>query len=188
MSGNTGFIFKYNLAGRTSGILRSFIITNSQTITVGDMVKLASGYVSLAGADSPIFGVCVGIQDKNGIDMDSSRRTISGSGASWTSSTQTFVAGSDNTTTDYVRALIDCDPMSVWSGTTDNSSTDTQSTLAGCYTDIVSASDQADDDYAAAAKANTASQLFIWGVDPDDSTRNLYSIANHQLWSYADVS
>jgi len=188
MSGNTGFQFKYNLAGRTSGILRTFIITNSATITVGDLVKLASGYVSLAGADSPIMGVVVGFADKNGIGLDSSRLSVAGTSASWTSSTKTVVAGSDNSTTDKLAAIIDVDPFSVWTGTTDNASTDTEASLAGCYTDIVSASDQADDNYAAASKANTASQLFIWGVDPDNSANNLYSIANHQMWSYADVS
>jgi hypothetical protein len=178
MSGNTGFKFAYNLAGRTSGILRRFIIANSSTITIGDMVKLTSGYAALPGAGAPCMGVVVGLTDKNGIDLNNSKLTLAGSGAGWTKSTYTFVAGSDNVTTDAVKAVVDVDPMSVWSGVTDNASTDTQSVLQGCYVDLVAASDQADDDTAATTQAT----LFIWGVDPEDSGRVLYSIAEHQLW------
>ena len=176
MAGNTGFQFKYNLAGRTSGIQRSFIIAASTTITVGDMVKLTNGLVALAGANAPIMGVVVGLTDKEGIDLLSTRRTFAQ--AVYTESTRTVVTGDANHTGDQVRAIIDVDPLSVWSGETDNASTDAESRLAGCYTDIVAASDQADDDTA----ATTQGQLFIWGVDPENSGNNLYSIAEHQLW------
>ena len=179
MAGNTGFIFKKNLAGRTSGILTQQLIADSATITHGDLVKMSSGEVVLAAAGGLAFGVVVGIVDKDGVNMDASKRSVAGTGASWTSSTKTFVAGSDNSSVDYVKALIDCDPMSVWSAATDNASTDTQASLVGCFTDVVAASDQADDDTAA---ADTQATLFIWGVDPDDSARNLYSIAEHQIW------
>lgn len=180
MSGNTGFQFKYNLAGRTSGIQRSFIISNSATITVGDMVSLSSGFIALAGADAPIMGVVVGLTDKHGIDLQNTKET-----ADWTytASTRTVVVNSDNTTVSQVKAIIDIDPFSVWSAATDNASTDTQASLAGCYTDIVAASDQADDDTA----VTTQAQLFIWGVDPENSGNNLYSIAQHQLWGWTIV-
>jgi len=181
MSGNTGFQFKYNLAGRTSGILRLFEIDDSKTITVGDMVQLASGYIDLAGAASRIMGVVVGLTDSDGINLDNSRKSLTGTSASWTSSTQTVVTGSDNTTTDTLKALVDIDPFSVWSAATDNGSTDAEASLVGCYTDIVAASDQADDNTA----ATTQAQLFIWGVDPENSDNNLYSIAEHQLWQAA---
>jgi len=179
MAGNTGFQFKYNLAGRTSGIQRAFIISDSATITVGDMIKLTSGFVALAAATYPIMGVVVGLVDKDGIDLSNSKQT----GVDWTytESTKTVVVDSDNTTVSQIKAIVDVDPFSVWSGETDNTSTDTQARLAGCYTDIVNASDQADDD----TGATTQAQLFIWGADPESDTTkkaNLYSIAEHQLW------
>ena len=184
MSGNTGFQFKYNLAGRTTGIQRIYTINNSATITVGDMVQLSSGYVALAGAGARIMGVVVGLVDKDGLDMDSSRRSITGSGASYTASTKTVVAGSDNSSTDYLKAVIDIDPMSVFSGTSDDTSYgDTQARLVGCFVDIVAASDQADDDTA----ATTQAQLFIWGADPENSANNLYSIAQHQIYGWTIV-
>lgn len=109
---NTGAKFKYNLAGRTSGIIRSFIIANSATITIGDMVKLSGGYIALAGANAKILGVVVGIVDKNGINLDNTKESIDGT---WTSSSQTYVAASDNQTDQAVRVLVDIDPFSVWS-------------------------------------------------------------------------
>ena len=177
--GRTGFQFKYNLAGRTSGIQRAFIISNSATITVGDMVKLTSGYVALAAATYPIMGVVVGLTDKDGIDLLSTRQTMAQ--AVYTESTKTVVCGDANVTGDQIKAIVDVDPFSVWSGETDNTSTDAESRLAGCYTDIINASDQANDDSA----ATTQGQLFIWGPDPESPSTikaNLYSIAEHQLW------
>ena len=182
--GRTGFQFKYNLAGRTSGIQRSFIISDSATITVGDMVKLTSGFVALSGANAPIMGVVIGIVDKDGIYLSSSRYSFAQ--AAYTASTKTVICGAGNSTGDQVQAVVDIDPFSVWSGETDNTSADTQSRLAGCYTDVVAASDQVDDDVA----ATTQLQLFIWGADPESPSTikaNLYSIAQHQLWGWTIV-
>jgi hypothetical protein len=179
MAGNTGFQFKYNLAGRTSGIQRSFIIAASKTIAVGDMIKLTGGLVNLAGANAPIMGVVVGLTDKNGTDLKNTK--LSMAQAVYTESTRSVVTGNANHTGDQIRAIVDVDPLSVWTGETDNASTDAESRLAGCYTDIVAASNQADDDTA----TTTQMQLFIWGADPESDTTkkaNLYSIAEHQLW------
>lgn len=185
--GRTGFQFKYNLAGRTSGIQRNFTISNSATITVGDMVSLTSGYIALSGANAPIMGVVVGLVDKNGIDLSSSRYSFAQ--AAYSDSTRTVVCGNANATAntgDGVQAVVDIDPFSVWSGETDNTSTDTQARLAGCYSDIIAASDQVDDD----TGATTQCQLFIWGADPESPSTikaNLYSIAQHQLFGWTIV-
>jgi len=185
---DTGFQFKKNYAGRTSGIQDARLIENSGTITVGDMVRgsydagAANGMVELAAAGNAILGVVVGIVDRNGIDMDSSRLSHSGT---WTSSTKTFTAASTNTTVDQVKAIIDIDPMSVWSnqpdaaiGTTTSSGSSDQ---LGSYTDIVAASDQADENNNTAA-FNTVAQLAILGVDPENTDRGLYVIKEHQLF------
>jgi hypothetical protein len=126
------------------------------------------------------MGVVVGLTDKYGIDLANSQVTKEGS---YSATNKAYTADSDNTTSEQARAIIDVDPFSVWSGATDNASTDTQASLAGCFTDIVAASDQADDDTA----ATTQGQLFIWGVDPENSGNNLYSIAQHQLWGWTIV-
>lgn len=178
MSGNTGFKFRYNLAGRTSGILRKVTIADSATITVGDYVRHAAGYCALTANGNAGLGFVVGIVDKNGTNMDASRLSLTGSGASWSSSTQTFVAGSDNSSTDCVAALIDMDPFSIFSATPDNTiGSTTGSNLCGYYTDVVAASDQPDEDTATTGTA----QLTIWGVDPELSTNGLYSIHESQI-------
>ena len=172
---NTGAKFAYNLAGRTSGILRSYIIGDTKTITIGDFVHLASGFVDPVAAAEPIFGVVIGITDKNGIDMDNSKVTKEGT---WTSSTQTVITDSDNTTSEQVRVLIDVDPFSVWSVEPDSTiGTDAESDLAGSYTDLLNECEVDESD-----AGTTVQQLFIWGVDPEDATRGLYSIAQHQIW------
>jgi len=74
--------------------------------------------------------------------------------------------------------------MSVFSGTSDDTSYgDGQARLVGCFTDIIAASDQADDDTA----ATTQAQLFIWGADPENSANTLYSIAQHQIYGWTIV-
>lgn len=177
---NPGARFKYNLAGRTSGIIRSFIIGDTKTVTVGDFVHLETGYIDTAAANEPLLGVVVGIVDQDGINLDNSKRTLTGSGASWTTSTQTVVTGSDNTSTDYLRVLVDIDPFSVWSVEPDSAiGQDAQSDLAGCFTDLITEA-EVDEDGAVAGQA----ALFIWGVDPEDTSRGLYSIAEHQIWQY----
>lgn len=182
---NTGAKFVYNLAGRTSGIIRSIEISNTITMTVGDYVLVdTAGTLGLASAASLILGVCQGIVDKNGINMDVSKESIAGSGAGWTSSTKTVVTGSDNNATDKIRALVDIDPFSVYSlepdatiGTTTSSGSSDQ---LGSYIDLL---DEGESDENNNGNAfNVLAQLFIWGVDPEDSTRHLVSIAEHQIW------
>ena len=189
---DTGFQRVKNFAGRTSGILDSRLIENSGTITVGDMIRgsydagAANGMLELAAAGNAILGVVVGIVDSQGIDLDTSRQSLS-TGA-WTSSTKTFVAGSNNTTVDMVKALIDIDPLSVWSaqpdaaiGTTTSSGSSDQ---LGSYTDLVAASDQPDENNAGNAY-NTVAQLAILGVNPENTDRGLYVIKEHQLFGGA---
>ena len=179
---NTGAKMKYNLAGRTSGIIRSYIIGASKTVTIGDFARLTVGFVQAAAAGERLLGVVVGIVDKNGINMDTSRYSLAQ--ATWTSSTNTVVTGAANTTGDQVRALVDIDPYSVFScepdaaiGTTTTSNEN--SAFAGIYTDLID-KDEVDENNAAAA-FTTIAQLVCYGLDPEDSTRGLYSIMEHQL-------
>lgn len=180
---NTGATFVKNLAGRTSGIVNSIIIGDTVTMTVGDFVQVnTSGYLGLATAGSTIIGVVVGIIDQNGINMDQSKYSLAQ--ATWTSSTKTVVTGAANSTGDQVRALVDIDPFSVWSvepdaaiGTTTSSGSSDQ---LGSYTDLID-EDEVDENNGGNA-FNVKAQLFIWGLDPENSARGLYSIAEHQIW------
>lgn len=173
---DTGFTFKRNLMGRANGIRFDVIIANSATITLGDMVNAASGFAALAGAGGRILGCVVGFRDANGLDLNDSHASYDGT---WTESTKTYVATSDNQTDKQIRAILDIDPFSVYSAQPDQAiGTTTGSNLLGYYTDLPAASDQPDQDTA----ATTTAQLFIWGTDPENTARGLYSIAEHQIW------
>ena len=174
---DTGFTPRYDLGGNSTGIRRSYIIKNSATITVGDMIQASTGFMALAGAGGRILGCVIGLEDANHLDLDNAQATT-GTGT-WTSSTKTFIAASDNQTVDQVRAIVDVDPNTVYSGQPDAAiGTTTGSNLIGYYTDLPAASDQPDENTA----VTTTAQLFIWGTDPENTARGLYSIAEHQIY------
>ena len=180
---NTGAKLVYNLAGRTSGILKIVRIYDSVTLTNGDFVKIdTNGFVALATAGARIFGVVTGIVDNVGTDIENTKQTT---GATYTPSTQTVVCASDNSsrTTGYVQAVIDIDPFSVFSCEPDAAISITTSSGSsdqlGSYTDLLD-EDGVDENNGGNA-FNVVAQLFIWGVDPSDSTRGLYSIMESQF-------
>lgn len=172
-----GFQFKKNLAGRSTGIRVRKIITGSQTITIGDAVAPSSGFISLVGAGNKVAGIVTGFYDAQGRVLDSPQADYDGTYTKGGIGVGTYVAASDNTTDHKVEAEIDVDPMSVYSVKPDGTiATTTGSNLYGYYIDVPAASDQTDEDTASA----TSGQFFIWGVDPDDSTKHLVSIAENK--------
>ena len=173
---DSGFQFKYNLAGRTSGILKSFPITDSATLTVGDAVKVTDGAALVSGAAAWIMGVVVGLTDEFGIDMGNSKVTKDGT---YTESTKTYTAASDNTTDKKFQVVVDIDPFSVFSAQPDATiGTTNDSDKVGSFCDLIAASDQPDE----SDTVDTVQQLLIWGTDPENSAHGLYSIAQSQIW------
>ena len=174
---DSGFQFKYNLAGRTSGIQKSFPITGSETITVGDAIMVTDGAAIVSGASSWIMGIVVGLTDEFGIDMDNSKVTKDGT---YTASTKTYAAASDNTTDKKFQVVVDIDPMSVYSAQPDAAiGTTNDSDKPGSFCDVIAASDQPDEDNT----DDTIGMLLIWGTDPENTAHGLYSIAEHQIWA-----
>lgn len=173
---DTGFSFKYDWRGDVTGARRKVIIASSQTIAVGDMVLVNnSGFISVATAGNPIFGVVMALVDNNGIDLENTRETLDGT---YSSTARSYVAASDNQTNKKICAIVNVSTTAVYSaqpdatiGTTTSSG---NSAFLGSYTDIVSAG-QPDENNAGNSFA-TKAQLFIWGVDPENSAHGLYSI------------
>jgi len=170
---DTGFTPKGNLRGSTTGIKRDFIIGDMKTITVGDMVRLADGFIDLAAAGNPILGCVVGFRDANGLDLSNSRADYDGT---WTESTKTYVSAGDNSTDHKIRAIVEIDPFTIYSGQPDDAIATHH--LAGEYGDLVAASDQVDAD----TVTNSQAQMFYLGLDPENTARGLYVIAEHQIW------
>lgn len=167
--------------GRSEGVYVDLIIANSQVIKTGGLVNLVSGFVDGADAGERILGLCVGIVNSNGIPLDklTSGVDYDGTYVAGALGTQQYTASSDNQTDKMIRARIDISPDLVMSNEPDAAiGTTTGSNLAGNYTDI--ASDVQVDENNAGNAFTTIAQLYIVGVDPNDSTKGLYTIMEKQ--------
>jgi hypothetical protein len=173
------FLLKSNQ--ETAPVLRKVVLMNSLTFTVGDYVK---GYVDGAASNASTAGVAgLGVIHafvlKNGMPV---AETLPVAGTAGTAAATAVTTGSDNTTTELYWALVDVSQNSVYSaavsgtiGTTVNSDqigarVDTNSAGgAGHYGEVLETT--------ATRTLATDANWYIWGIDPEDSTRLLVSMA-----------
>lgn len=175
-----GFFYRKHMLGLTTGATDVKIIANSQTITIGDAVKMASGFATLALNTGIVYGVVVGLVDNQGLNLTSSKAdydgTVSGDG-----DTLTYVATSDNQTDHMIKAIICVDPFVLWYNDADGSLTNA---MEGTFFDTVAASDQ----ISASSTSGTSGSFQLVSRDPDgdaDASKGLFRIAESQLWAYA---
>ena len=167
-----GFEYRGQINGAQNPILENLIIGNSVTVTVGDAVLLTTGFVALGTSSSVgIYGIVVGLVTDKGIDLNNPHVSFTGT---YTDSSATYVAASDNQTVDKVRAVICPDPMALWYN--DSSGTLTTAMLKQHFK--LSDEDQIDQ------STNTAAvgQFQLWKLDPDtdaDASKGLWRIS---LW------
>ena len=178
-----GFDFRRTEGGQTAGEIRPFIIANSQTSTIGDMVTLVSGFSTLALAGVRIVGCVVGFKKDLGngqivpLGLDAAG-IISGtrSGNAGVVGSDTVAVASDNQTVDKVVAMVMVDPRAEYFN-------DANGSLSGAdigkYFDIVAASDQIDQSTA----TNTYSaQMVCVKVNPDndaDLSKGIFRVVEH---------
>lgn len=155
---------------------RNLIITNSATVKHGDAVKLASGFITRVTATGRVFGVVVGLVDKNDQPVDHRRKshaaTITGSGRD----VQAAVA-SDNQTVDRIKAVVITDPNALFYNDANGNFAQAD---VGAFYDVVAASGQIDQ----ASKSATSGQFQLIEIDPDgdgDLSKGLFKIAESQL-------
>lgn len=158
-----GFEFKRSLRGNASPVLVRVVIDNSDTITLGDLVRTYNaGNAEVAVAARPLGGVVHDVQDSNGARPTPDAGT-----------TDTFTVAADNETVAQIAVLIDMDEKSIYSGASDATpGTTNSSDKIGASFDIAS---EAEIDESTASRA-AQGQLYGWGSDPDDSSRILVSI------------
>jgi len=178
-----GFNFRRTEGGQTAGELRPFTIANSQTITIGDMVTLVSGFSTLALAGVRIVGCVVGFKKDLGnnqlvpLGLDASG-TISGtrSGNAGVVGSDTVAVASNNQTVDKVVAMVMVDPQAEYY----NDSNGTLTTAnTGQYFDIVAASDQIDQ---ATATNTYSAQMVCVKINPDndsDLSKGIFRVVEH---------
>lgn len=147
------FKYKKSLRANSGRVLLELVITDSQTLTIGDAVKLASGKLSLVDLGYAVAGIVEGFVKANGLPL-----TDNGASGVFTN---TYTAPSSNT----VKARIDISKQSIYSVVADAPlGTTTGSNLAGYTMDCLAASDTLDESSA----LTTTGQFVSLGVDPDD--------------------
>ncbi len=148
------FIYKKSRIANAGREIMAFTITDSQTLSVGEAVKLASGKVSTWGTGGAGLGIVAGFQKADGSPL-----TDNGAGGAFAG---TYTAPSSNT----VQALVDISKTSVYSVPQDATlGTTTGSGLAGYNTDALTDSLSLDE----SSTLSTTASFVILGVDPDGS-------------------
>lgn len=177
-----GFEYRGQLSGAQDPVTLDMVIGNSQTIKVGDAVKLVAfasgGGVCRATATEEVLGICVGIVDKNGIDLDNT--STDNYDGTWTSSSKTYVSSADNKTDKLVKAKVVIDKEALWYN-------DSAGDLAAA--DEYKFFDVADQDQIADQNgADNAGAFILVKRDPDndgDASKGLFKIAEHEWDAYA---
>lgn len=176
----------FNYRGQLSGgkenpVTLQVGIANSQTVTVGDAVKLqalsSGGGILPATAGSKIFGIVVGITDQYGIDLDNT--SPSNFDGTWTSGTKAYAAASNNMTNKLVKAKVIVDENSLWYN---DAAGDLVVADEFKYFDITSATQIADQN-----GNDTAGAFLLVRRDPDgdaDASKGLFKIAESYLQPY----
>jgi len=163
--------------------LMTHIIDNSDTIQVGDAVKLRNGNLEVAAGGEAIHGIVVDIVDKNGNSVFGSLAVVGSAAVTGTpamGSGQVVVA-SDNETVDLIAAKVETSKDVVFSGDVDGTiGTTTVSNKAGGWFDLTDENSISETSHT--RTITTGGQLKGLGTDPDDSTRLLVSINESEMW------
>jgi len=168
-----GFSLRGHLLGAQNPVTDHIIIAASETVTVGDAMKMSSGYAAVCDANDRIYGVCIGIVDKNGIDLDST--SSDNYDGTWTSSSSTYTASADNTTDKQIKAIIVADPYALWYNDAD---ADLTAAMDKQFFSLVD-EDQIDGD----TNSATVGEMQLWSRDPDgdsDASKGLFRIVAWQ--------
>ncbi len=155
-------------------VLRRQIVANSITVTEGDSVKLASGFVALGTTGALVFGHNVGVSTANQVGV----LTTGVAGAAVGSYVGAYLTGSDNQTVAKVTAVCDISKQSLYSAPLDATiGSTTGSNLSGYLTDLA---DKAQLDES--ATTTTTMQYFLWGVDPENTANAVANIYESQVF------
>jgi len=168
-----GFKLRGHLLGAQNPVTRDAIITDSETVTVGDAIQMTDGFAQVCDANERIMGIAVAITDENGIDLDSTRSD--NYDGTWTSSTQTYVASADNESDKKIKVKMICDPYALFYNDADGSLT---SAMDMEFFSLVD-EDQVDAD----TNSATVGEMQLWKRDPDgdgDASKGLFRIVAWQ--------
>jgi len=111
-----GFIYKGQLkGGQQSPGTMNLIIANSATIYKGSAVMMSSGYVAAGTAGNKLIGICIGLVNKDGIDLDSANsNSYDGTYTPGEAGVGNYAAASDNVTDKQIKAVVVVDKDALW--------------------------------------------------------------------------
>ncbi|MCA9360076.1 hypothetical protein KC850_03500 [Candidatus Kaiserbacteria bacterium] len=156
-------------------VLRREVITNSVVSTVGDSVKVASGFIALGTAGAAVFGHLSAHADAEQVGMT----TTGATGAELGSYVGTFTAASNNQTVAQITAVCDISKKTLYSAEVDATiGTTTGSDLSMYHMDLVD-----EDTLDESTAATTAAQYLTWGTDPNNSAQAVVSIFESQVFN-----
>lgn len=164
-----GFEFRKSLITKDSPTLLSYIIDNSDTITLGDAVMInTDGHVVVATAGEEVLGIVVGVVDSKDNAVDADSGTLAD-----------YTVESDNETDKAWKVKVIVDKYSLFA----NDASDTLATTnLGQFFDLTSES-QID----ASSASDTTGQFQLISLDPDndgDASKGLFRIAESFLDPY----
>ena len=149
-------------------------LKNSETFTINDSVKLASGFVALGTAGALVFGHITGIGTEKGLGLN----TTGVAGSEIGSFVDTFLTASDNQTVAFVKAEVDVSKHTLWSASFETAiGTTTGSDLPGYFCDLDSEEDLDESD-----TTTTTMQYALHGVDPLNSAKALTNVYESQVF------
>lgn len=168
-------------------------IGNNITVAVGELVKTKVsstniGYLVNGTAAAASLGIVVALIDAYGNALPP---TAYAAGSATSTTVDSVTAAADNETTLAKWARVETSRQKVWSaqvngtlGTTASSPTATTKRFGG-YIDVDSANTSygrvLETTFIRDRSAGTVQNFFVWGVDPNDSTRLLVSLGASEL-------
>ncbi len=186
--------FKYNsnLLGENGKMLRKYVLDASLTFSVGDAMTVGAdgedagmpGEIVNATTGQPILGIIIAIITNDGVAPSSD-----GAGGKFT---DTYTTAASNETSGLISALVDVSPFSVYSVAGDDTlGTTTGSNKNGYLTKIPASVDTSnhlidENVMASAADVNSTGEFLTHGLDPQDTTKVLVTIARSVLFAGSD--
>lgn len=151
-------------------------LTDAQAVAVGDAIETyTTGYGILPTLAKPIFGIIASFVDENGMPKRVDNPTAgTASGVDVRSIAST---SSDYAMVDFSNQTVYSTPLDADVGTTG----DTLGDLIGAGYDLLAATPGTIDESSYTRTLGTPTQVYSWGLDPEDSTRVMVTIALSEL-------
>lgn len=173
-----GFDIARSLYGVDQPAAEEFIIKDSAAITLGDAVRLSTdGYLKRSATGEPVLGICVGLVDRNGINIFETGRTSGTTGSTLTpDDTVTVSSTNSSDATRNLKAQVILDPAGTIIFKNTASSALAQTNVGQLF-DVGSNSGQID----VSSASDTSGQFQLVSFDADTTTTGYFRVVESQL-------